>query len=272
MPSLSLVYLTYRPGGIDLLANSLAKQDCKDYELIVIDDHPGRVERGEAARYIKDRDIPLKVFRGSKPKSHPDTLCGLVNAMNTGLLHAEGAHTVFLHDFAMLYEDQVNNWIDSFKVTADTYGTDLLISGAAIVYEARKPDNEGDVTVWDRPLQVVPKWPWAPSVFECFYFGGPTALFLDLNGFDERADHNIGWVIDSIVAQAKLRNVKLGVDATNLVCHLIDHRVWDKLKHEEPFGRWKIKGEYRSLEHKPEWAVPSPNPFNIHALREETLK
>ena len=80
-PLLSLVYLTYRPGGIDLLAEGLALQEpC--YELIVVDDCDGRVQRGQAEAYLRVRGINLQWYGESKIRSL-NTLHGLANGMNT---------------------------------------------------------------------------------------------------------------------------------------------------------------------------------------------
>ena len=87
MAELSLIYLTYRPGGIDLLAQSLINQPLI-YELIVIDDFPGRPERGEAKKFLQSHGIPLRYYGPSKTKSLPDSPCGLANAMNRVAMHA----------------------------------------------------------------------------------------------------------------------------------------------------------------------------------------
>lgn len=272
-PSLSLVYMTYRPGGMDMLRTSLERQTRTDYELIVIDDYPGRVGRGRAEAYIRKAGIPLSVFRGSKHKSYPETLCGLVNAMNTALLHVRAPLVVFMHDFMLVEENAVQNWVATFDTATKQYGERLLVSGGAIVYESDPPDMEDDITVWEKPVQIVPKWPWTPCHFECFYFGGPTEVLLGLNGFDERADHNVTWVINSIVAQAKAAGMSLAVDPTNLVCHLIDHRRWEGPAEEgKPMGTWRIWGEYSTCPDAPEWSAPSPNPFDVRTLRKETLR
>lgn len=49
---ISFVYLSNRPGSIDLLSLSFHKQQ-GDYELVIVDGFPGRIERGVAIDFLR---------------------------------------------------------------------------------------------------------------------------------------------------------------------------------------------------------------------------
>src|SRR6516164_1352500 len=96
---LSIIHLTYRPGGLGIFLHSLNHQKSPpDYELIIVDDYPGRPERGQVKDYCTHLDIPLVWHGPSKEKSYPKTYQGLLNAMNTGAMQASGNYVLFTHD------------------------------------------------------------------------------------------------------------------------------------------------------------------------------
>ena len=285
---ISLIILTYRPGGIDLLADMLARTiPSGPWELVVVDDWPGRVPMGLAQQYLLERGIPLGWYGGSKNKAYPETKGGLCNATNTGIIHAKGDCLVFVSDFTILPPHWLLIWEKHFKEIA---GQKKMISGSAIMFDAPKPDLVDDVRTWDKlnpilyysnpysiyqfqdgkqvPLQA--KWPWVPAEWETFYYGCPLDFWLEMNGLDERADHCHCWPVSSHIAQAKLSGWEMYIDPMTCV-HMIDHRIWDsEMIEPSPWGpesgMWRI--DHRtSLEKEPQWEVPSPNPFNLREMR-----
>ena len=53
----SVISLTYRPGGFDVLADGLQGQTYQDYELICVDEAVHR--RDAVFNYLKKRGIPV---------------------------------------------------------------------------------------------------------------------------------------------------------------------------------------------------------------------
>ncbi len=270
---ISLIVLTYRPGGLDLLADSLVgthKTTHTDWELVVIDDFPGRVQRGDAAKYLRDRGLPLGYYGHSKPKTYEDTKSGLCNASNTALIHARGDWTVWLSDYTMLPP----YWLLQWEYHLDRIeGRKWMMSGSAIEYYAPKPAAPDDIKTWQTPPQMVAKKPWVPLEFETFYYGAPIEFFEQINGLDERADHCHCWPVSSTIAQARLLGYELNV-SQEVVCHMVDHRMWDDPEKREEAppgcggeGLWRIT-HLQSTEQEPEWTVPSPNPLDLVAARE----
>jgi hypothetical protein len=103
---LSIVFLTNRPGGYDVLLNALAKQTANDYELICIDELDSHRAESVQAMAVT-LGVNLVVVTKSKAKSHPTTPFGLANAINTGLILASGSIITLLHHHVFLPPDFV---------------------------------------------------------------------------------------------------------------------------------------------------------------------
>eukprot|EP00301_Raphidiophrys_heterophryoidea_P012866 c1996_g1_i1.p1 GENE.c1996_g1_i1~~c1996_g1_i1.p1 ORF type:complete len:449 (-),score=73.67 c1996_g1_i1:109-1359(-) len=107
-PRLSIIYITKRPGGYDVLLNSLAQQNHDDplsfvYELICVDElAPYRAARVYAM--ADELDVNLVAIVPSKPKApqHKDLRFGIYNAINTGILLARGSIVTFVMDLAWI--------------------------------------------------------------------------------------------------------------------------------------------------------------------------
>ena len=100
-PALTVVFVTKRPGGYDVLLNSLGAQTSRDYELVCVDELASR--RGDAVRAAAAAaDVPLARVVTGKPKSDPRRRFGIANAINTGVLLARGKYVTILMD---------NSWV-----------------------------------------------------------------------------------------------------------------------------------------------------------------
>jgi hypothetical protein len=276
--NLSVVYLTYRPGGIGLFGRSLVGQNA-DYELLVIDDFPGRVGRGRAQKFLLDLGLPVSYYGPSKPKSFPDTYQGLFNAMNTAVLHATGDWVLFVHDYSWLPPGVLENWRNALRHLAPPSAapqSNFLVHGVGMMYGAPAPDVCDDVDCWEEcgkvpeapvalPFKHLPfKWKWQPAQWELFYFAAPMRYLEATNGFDERADHAGVYILESMIEQAKLHDYRMVVD-DSLVVNLIDHRVWESPQTNllEKKGQWRIPAEAHSHPGPHVWAHWSANPFNL---------
>lgn len=164
---LSLCYISHRPGSIDLLADSLRQQTVPaglEWELIVIDGCPGRVQRGEAEAYLRSLNIPVRHYGLPKMHTFPWARTGFANAHNTGLIYSSGTHVVFLNDFCWFPLPTVELWAKAFTEQPDT-----LLCGVGITYTSPKPDalidRDGqsalhDVATW-KSLDM--RRDWAPA-------------------------------------------------------------------------------------------------------------
>lgn len=276
---ISLCYLTLRPGGFDLLADSF-NSDCKDYELVVVDDYPGREERGIAKKYLQDKGINVGWYGKSKHKSYPETVCGFANAVNTAVIHSKGDYVILLCDFSTLPVTWINQWNEKRKNLESNYGRKFLLTGGGYMYGTPKPIAYNDVETWPEQKDVwenrwsLCKWAWKPYPLETAYFGAPIEFFLSINGLDERTDHCMAWNISSVAHQAKVLNYQLIADH-DLMANMIDHRVWDHDSERVSngnLGLWRMPGEVQSNPVQPEWEYPSPNPYNLNMIRCNIIK
>lgn len=285
---LSVILPTIHPGGMDFIAESFGKK-CHpswDFELLVVDDYPGRVERGAAEKYLRMNGVKLGWYGLSKPRREK-SICGWVNAVNTALTHVKGDFIVITQDYTTMTPDWFVRWHQIRMVHEEQLGHKrFMVSGSAIMYVAPKPEAYDDILSWPGQPEI---WqqrhklifhPWVPGDFETFYWGFPMSFVEEINGFDERADHCGPWINNSVLYQAKALDYEHYVDIA-ITCQMIDHRAWDDpekekhliLKHiipDSPIGMWKIAGEHMSRKDEPEWICPSPNLFSIRELRKES--
>jgi glycosyltransferase involved in cell wall biosynthesis len=224
---ISLVYLTYRLGGFDLLLDSLKKQTVKTgWELIVVDDYPDR----DLSMLFEEDDIPLGWYGKSKVKKHADTRFGVANAMNTGYLHAKGDVIVYVHDYSWLNENAMKLWQEAFATERRK-----LVVGIGNEYNYVGEFALNGYSVFNPPYTATPKegetgrfvkyHQWIPEEFEMFYSGYPREFMEAIDGFDEMCDYDITLDYPTVVAQAKALGYKLEVDELNWV-NIVNHREW----------------------------------------------
>lgn len=280
---ISLCYLTIRPGGFDLLADSFPNPYTDGYvldgyELVVVDDYNKgfRGVRGKVQEFLLEKKIKLGWYGPSKPKAYPETLCGFANAVNTAVVHAKGDYLVFLCDFTTLPRNWLDQWTQLRKEYEKEYQRRFLLTGGGLVYGAPKPVAYDDIKTWPGQEEIwekrweICKWAWQPHPLETAYWGAPIEFFEEINGVDERTDHSMAWNISSLEFQAKELHYEL-LFPSELRCNMMDHRVWDS-SHEKlnaGLGLWRMPGEVRSLLEIPVWQQPSPNPYSLKDLRKE---
>lgn len=134
----SLIYLTKRPGGLDLLGHSLAVSPLC-YELIVVDGFKGRAKRGEAVNYILNLRIPLKSYIDSSVD------CSLGKSMNLGAACASTRNLVFLQDYCWCPP----GWFYNLNYSFSYYQANTVVTGPASVRNTISPDRKGDVSLWN---------------------------------------------------------------------------------------------------------------------------
>lgn len=263
---LTFVYMTIRAGGLDLLTACLREQtDPGDWELIVVDGFPGRVERGEAECWMASNGLPLKAYVAPKPKTFPWSRTGFANAINTGALHASGEFVVYLHDYTVYPPDMVKLWR---AVLSNTDGR-TLVHGVGQDLLAPEPDALSDVQTWINQPGFRYRGDWVPEVFELGYFAVPVRYFEEGNGVDERADFCFCYATRAVVAQARRLGYALRVEK-GLVCGMIDHHVWEKEVDRKKFhvkSHWRIPGEFSDVPEEPRWTGWAANPYNMAAER-----
>lgn len=265
---LSIIYITYRPGGMDVLCNSLKRQTYKDYELIVVDDYPNR----DLKEYFDGNGIPITYYGPSKEKHYKDTPFGQVNAFNTGILKATGDVVVFMSDYVWLESNSLERWNQVYNVLPNT----VLCTAPAIRWKYKHPDKIGDISVWDEDFngdfsKCSFKGLSVTGIFDAFpfdweYSAMPMYALEKMNGMDERFDYGLQYLTQFFPIQCRINNFKFFLDIDHIF-HVIDHREWN-LGGED---LWDIvnKAKKITVSHTFDFIYAyNPNNFNIKELRE----
>ena len=128
LPSVSILYCTFRPGGLDVLFSALAAQTYRgEMELILVDDHHDDARRREAAREAHARwPFPGDVAHLANPGGRYPK-CSSASARNQALRHAAGDLSIWLGDNCSVRSDFVAQ-----HVTAHYLGgrDDLVVTGS----------------------------------------------------------------------------------------------------------------------------------------------
>lgn len=228
MIDLSIIYLTYRCGGFDILADSLINQTYKKYELIIIDDY--KIDRRETVRkYLTSKHIYPKYIGPSKPKCFPELAYNISNAINTGIILSTKEVIVVITDYQWFAPDCFE------KIAKREY---LLRNRTCIVLPARTwessspRNNNGIITIWEKewkgfPLEnnCIEQVPWIPEGWEFAFTAYPGNVLTDLNGFPEYLDCYAAPPLEPLLEWINKGNAKPYVDTNNFM-HAINHREW----------------------------------------------
>lgn len=230
----SIVYLTYRPGGFDMLADSLVNQTAQNYELIVVDDC--KLDRRDIVkRYLEEKGVNLKYIGESKKKCFPNTTHNFANALNTGILASTGDVILLMQDYSWLPPNCLERWM----IHEALFEEDYCIAGAGKFYREEPEGVEKDLShplsVWkddwcgspDKNGWLKPAM-WVGCPFELFYTAIPYNIFVELNGFQEWNDyvHTCQYILSSFIRGTEIVGGKIISDNTN-VCEMINHRLWE---------------------------------------------
>jgi len=278
---LSVIYPTNRLGGFDMMVDCLKNQTYQDWELIVIDDYPGRNLRD----YIEEQGIPVTHYGKSKEKFYKDTPFPFSNVFNSGLLQATGDIAVFFQDYQWIPPNSLERWNAIYMGRMDTLITAI---GKEISYIGNfKP---GEISIFDPPFDgwkvftepdsgrfirtamTTPGYAdglfipgrdliarahtnvfnsgFSPETsrgmdlpYEFFYGAFPMEFLEKINGFDERCDYSGEFTHRVVIQQALNLGYKFIVDFENY-CYYINHRGWKMFDEGKNGNMWyAMEGE-----------------------------
>jgi len=211
----SVLYVTKRSGGMDILKGNLDRQTFRDFEVVMVDG--------------LDRDMAmLTVFlNGVGPdfRQFRDPQAGVWAAHNAGLRHCAGQYVVFLQDYIWIRANGLERFVAAQEARPGFY------TGVGNVGEGPKKANESDLTIWSQPYYGPPervRWEdprlgaWTgqiveitPDLWENNWACAPRDALMELGGFDEQFDKGWGWAEKELAARAQAIGCKLYMDTGN---------------------------------------------------------
>lgn len=228
---ISLMNLTNRQGGIDILWANMLRQTEQDFELVLVDGL-WREREEEVKTYINDSR--LKYIRQSDKREGAHT--NLAHADNEGFRACEGELIVCLQDYQWIPPDGLEKYWAHYQ--HDPTG---LVTGIGHHYLDPQPVNQkGKITVFKEPYKGRPEnMSWTdpraggvtfreaePVEWELSYASIPKKVIYDLGGMDEQFDfEGFAWDNTYIAYKAKIRGYKIYLDQTN-ECMGFDHDAW----------------------------------------------
>lgn len=189
---------------------SLKKQTYKDFEYLIVDGlYNSRKE--EVERIIKEAGIDFPVtYLPDKPTRWRGMRPALCNGRNTALMFAKGEYVAFHDDCCKLNVD----WLEKHvKWLEQGY----LVAGNWIAFQSTDENGKGIVGVygWEHRSKIVkspnfttPGWLYGGN------FSFPLRVALDVNGFDEELDGEMGQDDISFGFRAARKNYVVMYDPT----------------------------------------------------------
>lgn len=240
---ISILNITVRWGGLDILRASLERQTFKDFELVIVD---GLWENREPQVKNYFKDYNLIYIRSSKKRE--SAYSNLAHADNEGFRNCSGELIVCIQDFIwappfLLYK---------FWEAYEAYGNILV---GAVGHQYCKPGKEdiknpkGKITIFKEDFNERPENPcWqdprmrldqgtfyetAPVNWELSCSSIPKKVIYELGGMDEEYDFQ-GFAYDNVnIAQrAEFLGYKTCLDQTNEY-RALNHDNWSMETHKK---------------------------------------
>ena len=236
-PKISVMYLSNRFGGIDILWANMQRQTFTDWELVIVDALWKEREK-EVKKYINDKRLKY-IRQNDKPK---DALTNLAHADNQGFAACDGELIVCLQDYIYIS----GNGIEKFWEAHKSLEGKALITGIGHQYSSPSKedmvDEKGKITVFKEPYTKKPEvqfwsdprmrtdqgtfYETAPVNVEFNWCAIPRKVVYELGGMDENFDYH-GFAFDNVfmAVRAEMLGYKSYLDQTN-ECMGFNHDGW----------------------------------------------
>lgn len=210
---------------IEWAFQSLKDQSFKDFEYIIVDGYYDK-RKDEIAKLIKDMDIQFPVLHiPDKPSRWKGQRPCISNARNTVLIFANGKFVVHADDCCKMR----NNWLERHLKWLEA---GHLCAGAWIGYQDTTPDGigiEGVYGLEDRSKSVT-----QPAIVaNTWLYGGnmgfPLQAALDINGFDEILDGELGQDDTNFAIRLGRKGYRTIFDPFCMIEYHISSHIYDKI-------------------------------------------
>ena len=226
---ISVIYITYRPGGFDMLANSFKYQTVQDYELIIIDDYEKRKPE-QVKTFLEENEVYASYVGPSKEECFPELPHKVITAINTGILLSTGDVIVLMTDYTWLHKDSLERFVRC---------EDKLKKGCCISsichYWGQPPQDiklnlEGQMTIFEDLWKGSPEenrwrspsW-WIPEFWESFYSAIPWSILEKTNGPRESYQYSPCAWFERFLKDVGEVGGSFYVDKKN-ICEMVEHR------------------------------------------------
>jgi glycosyltransferase involved in cell wall biosynthesis len=205
---ISVLYNTIRPGGFDILKNTLDKQTERDFEVIIVDGWNGD-RKDEVLDYLKDYKV---TYLKGLPKKEKDVWT-LNKDYNQGLEACSGELILFLQDYLWIPHDGFEKMLSAY---ADNPTAFVTSHGHKAMYPNTAEQMNGKISIWDKPFISKPTGMSEAegrdvkghgyeevdySAWEMNFASAPKAIMDKIGGFEEDMDEYYSG--DNVVVAAK---------------------------------------------------------------------
>ena len=225
MPKVTVLNVTSKPGGIDVLKDNLDKQSFTDFEVVIVDKLHGWRHK-EVAKAFKDSPYP--VYHIPEPMGAPTDAWNLNKAYNAGLRDAKGELVVSLQDYIWIKGTGIEQFVDIYE----DYGPKVAICGVGnkALYPNKADDRNGKLSIWKTPFTGKPEGiseadhrydgkqtleDIPHSLFELNWAAIPLQGLKEIGGFDERYDQGFSCDNFNLSFRLSLIDYAFLLDKTN---------------------------------------------------------
>lgn len=234
---ISVLYISNRYGGLDILRANLLRQSEQDFELVFVD-----------GLYHERKDEVKEHFKGFRVKHIDQTILSmdgyhsrLARADNLGFKNCDGDLIICLQDYIYIPHDA----FEKFAFVNEMENGNALITGVGHQYSSPTAEEivnpKGLITVFEKNYTKKPENKFWQDPRENGFKGVRQAepvewelnwaciskkAIMDLGGMDEEYDkRGFAWDNTNIAERAKILGYKILLDGSN-ECFGFDHDGW----------------------------------------------
>lgn len=225
MTKVTILNVTNKPGGMDVLRDNLDKQTYHDFELVIVD---GLYDwrKKEVESYFSHSKYSVQHIK--EPMKHHKDVWTLNKSYNEGLRRASGELVISLQDYIWIKGTGIEQFVDLYE----EYGPEVAISGIGhkAEYPNRADDIEGKISIWnsifvevptgiseadhrmsqDKQVEDIPH-----SLFELNWAAFPLQGLKYIGGFDESYDQGYSCDNFNLSFRLSLLGYKFLLDRSN---------------------------------------------------------
>ena len=211
---ISVLYVTNRPGGFDVLRGNLERQTFRDFDLVIVDGYAHR-----------EPVVPCTFTYLSDPPRRENAVTNLRAACNEGLRRCEGEYVVFLQDYIWIPASGIERFVCAQEKERGFY------TGGGNIGEGPEKVDDGSFTIWGEPYYGPPeriRWEdprigmsngplrASPDAWEDNWACAPRDALMELGGYEEEYDlGGLTWGEKELASRAEALGYPIIIDTTN---------------------------------------------------------